>query len=98
MYVRMITNPKWIGTNIKTIIPVIVFLWGVFAYTMGWFNGVNAAVTNYPKLDSRLTIVELENKEFKASFLTFMEMYKLQVLGHNKEAQDLARTLPTNKP
>ena len=98
MYVKLISSPKWLGNNIGKIITVVVFLWGIFTYTVGWFNGVNATVKGYPELVSRQVETDKKYESFEKRFEMFMEMYKLEVLGRKSEAQDLARSIPDHKP
>lgn len=93
------TSPKWIGENWKTISSIALTIWSVLMFTTGWFSAVNAAAKGFPDAVSRITVVEQNQKNFQTRFDTFMEMYKLEVLGRKSEAQDLARSLPSpNKP
>lgn len=98
MSMKIYTDPKWIGKNIKTIVVLAGFLWGIFAYTMGWFNGVNAAVTDMPKV--KASIIELGNKHsgLEGKVDTMIKLQTFQVLGQRKEAEALSRELQHQNP
>lgn len=98
MSMKIYTDPKWIGKNWKMLSGIATLI----AFLFGWVVGVNATVEGFPKLITRVEKAEEAVKEFKVysgKFDTFLEMYRLQVLGRNHEAQDIARSLPVqHKP
>lgn len=105
MYIKMVTNPAWIGKNWKILTTVSSLLYGLISFMFGYISAVNATVDDYPKLVGRVNRVENvqiavreDSAVFRAQFSTFLEMYKLEVLGRKSEARDIARTLETSKP
>ena len=95
---KIYTDPKWIGKNIKTVIAVAAFVWGVFVFSVTWFTKVNASSDGFPSLRKDVSELQTEGREFRSSYSMFLEMYKLDVLGRHKEAQDLARSMPKYEP
>ena len=98
MSMKIYTDPKWIGKNIKSVIAVILFVWGIFTFSIGWFTKVNASSDGYPVLKLEVKELQTEGREFRSSYSMFLEMYKLDVLGRHKEAQELARSMPKYEP
>lgn len=95
---KIMTSPKWIGENWKTITSMIAAIWTTVMFLSGWFAGVNATVKEMPLVTTRVNILEGNFKSYNSRFETFLEMYKLEVLGRKSEAQELARKLPDTNP
>ena len=93
MYLKIKTSPKWLGENLLKVFGTIAALWSFIVFLSGWFGGVNATVKDFPTAITRLGIIERQNEEYKGRFNTFIDMYKLEVLGRSEEARELAKKL-----
>lgn len=96
--IKIYTSPKWIGQNIKSVIAVVLFLWGFLAATVTYITAVNATVAAMPKVKEDVIALGNKYSGLEGKVDTMIKLQTFQVLGQRKEAVEFAHELQQQKP
>lgn len=95
---RIYTSPKWIGENIKSVIAVVLFVWGVLTASITYITAVNATVDAMPQVKSDIVTLGNKYSGLEGKVDTMIKLQTFQVLGQRKEAIEFAHELQQQKP
>lgn len=98
MYVKMITDPTWIGKNIKSLIALAAFLWGILTFVIGYITAVNGAVEGVKNHTPRIEQLEQNDKALGGKVDTVITLLSYQILGRTEEAKEYLKSHPPDKP
>lgn len=93
MYVKMVTDPEWIGKNWKMVAGVLSAIGTVISFVFGYVTAVNATIEDVKLMKPEITKVNNQYKSLNGKVDTLITLYTYQVLGEKEAAKEYVKTL-----